>query len=138
MHQQITTKPKPFFFKKGKKSNKKDSVDAAVVLGVVGHLGILAPNDLPAGGDEAEVAHVDLDDRTLGDHAELCVHGGLGVLLDADDIQVERTLELRVGHVSLCETECHRSDETLVFRRLPSEPLPDKSDLCDHTLVSIL
>ena len=63
--------------------------------GVVGHLRILAPDDLAAGGDHAEVRHVHLDDRALGKHAELGIHRRLRVLLHANDRQLERRLEVR-------------------------------------------
>lgn len=55
--------------------NKKNSVDAAVVLAVVCDLSPSTPNDLAACGDEAEFGNVDFDDGTLGEDAELCVPG---------------------------------------------------------------
>ena len=54
---------------------------------------------------------VDLQDGTLGDHAQACVHGGGGVPFDPDDGQVESRVQFVVGHVSLLETQAHGSDE---------------------------
>jgi hypothetical protein len=48
-------------------------VHAPVQLRVVGDLGVLAPDDLAGGGDEAEVGDVDLDDGALGEDPELGV-----------------------------------------------------------------
>ena len=54
---------------------------------------------------------VDLQDGSLGDHAQACVHGGGRVPFDPDDGQVESRMELGVGYVSLLETQTHGSDE---------------------------
>lgn len=52
---------------------QEDSVDAAVVLAVVGDLSPSTPDDLAACGDETELGYVDLDNGTLGKNTELCV-----------------------------------------------------------------
>ena len=51
-------------------SDEQHRVYAAVILRMVGHLRVLAPDDLAAGCDEAEVRAVDLDDGAFGDHTE--------------------------------------------------------------------
>lgn len=69
-----------------KKRKGNDSrIDTAIILAIIRDLGPATPDDLAAGGDEAEFADVDLDDGTLGEHAELGVHRVLWVLLDGDD-----------------------------------------------------
>ena len=68
---------------------EKHSVDAAIVLGVVCHLRILAPDNLATGCDQAKVGHIDLDDGSLGDDTKLRVHRALRVLLHANDVQAE-------------------------------------------------
>lgn len=77
-------------------SDKENSVDAAVVFGVVGDLGVFAPDDLAAGGDETELADVDLNDRTLGNDTKLRVEGRARILLHSDNGELERGLQLRV------------------------------------------
>lgn len=52
------------------------------------------PHDLAACRDETELADVDLDDSTLGQDTERGVQRRLGVLLYAQDWQLERRLEL--------------------------------------------
>ena len=47
--------------------HQEDSVDAAVVLRVVGHLSVLAPDYLTTRGDQAKLADVDFNNGTLGD-----------------------------------------------------------------------
>lgn len=70
---------------------EKHSVDAAIVLGVVCHLCILAPHNLATGCDQTKIGHVDLDDSSLRDDTKLRVHWTLRVLLHADNIQAERS-----------------------------------------------
>ena len=50
------------------------------------YLGIASPNDLASSRSQTQLAHVDLDNSTLGQNTELCVQGVLRVLLDADDL----------------------------------------------------
>jgi|LakMenEpi03Aug12_release.lakeMendotaPanAssembly.Ray.scaffolds.fasta_scaffold2675177_1 hypothetical protein len=47
---------------------QEDGVDAAVVFRVVGHLGVLAPDDLSSGRDQTQLTDVDLDYRSLCDY----------------------------------------------------------------------
>ena len=85
--------------------HKKNSVDTAIVLAVVGNLGPSTPNDLAASSDKTELGNVDLDNGTFGKNSKLCVprmymsanvrnlsfqrvsnlHGVLGVLLDGNN-----------------------------------------------------
>jgi len=53
--------------------HKQHRVDTAVVLTVVCDLGPATPDDLAAGGDEAEFGDVDFDDCAFCEDAELCV-----------------------------------------------------------------
>ena len=73
----------------------QDGVDAAIVFGVVRHLGVLAEYDFSACGDHAELGDVDFDDCSLGHDAELGVHRTLRVLLDAENLQLEGRLQVR-------------------------------------------
>ena len=65
--------------------DQENGIDAAVVLGIVGHLGIFAPDNLASGGDKTELGHVDFQHGSLGDNAELGVEGRLRILLDTND-----------------------------------------------------
>ena len=76
-------------------SHKKNGVDAAVILRVVCHLRVLAPNDFAARCDEAKLGHIHLDDGALGNHTKLREKRRARVLLDADDWEAECRLELR-------------------------------------------
>ena len=75
-------------------SHKENGVDAAVILRVVSHLRVLAPNDLAARRDETKLGHVHFDDGTFGDHTKLREKRRAGVLLDANDWKAECRLEL--------------------------------------------
>jgi hypothetical protein len=55
--------------------NQQDSVQTAIVLGVVGDLGITAPDDFAACSDETQFANVDLNNGTLGEDTELRIPG---------------------------------------------------------------
>lgn len=57
---------------------QQDTVDAALVLRVVGDLSVATPNDLATGSDETQLADVDLDNGTLGKDTQLRVHRVLG------------------------------------------------------------
>ena len=92
--------------------NEQDSVQAAIVLGVVGNLGPTTPDDLSTSGDQTKFRNVDLDDCTLGQNTELSVHGVLGVLLDGDDGELNSDTEFGVGDICLLVTETHRTDES--------------------------
>lgn len=52
----------------------EDSVDATIVLGIVGHLSVLPKDYFSTGGDHAQLRHVNLNHRTLREHAKLGVH----------------------------------------------------------------
>jgi len=66
--------------------------------------GLTGPNDLSAGGDETELGNVDLEDGTLGEDTKGGVQRGLGVLLDAEDGELERGLELGCGTSTCVKT----------------------------------
>ncbi len=53
---------------------QQNSVNCTVHFGVVGDLRVLAPHDLAARGDEAQLGHVHLDDCALGDDTQLQVN----------------------------------------------------------------
>jgi len=131
----------------------EDGVDAPVIFRVVCDLGVFSENDLSTGGDHTELGDVDFDDGTLGQHTKLGVHRRLGVLLDTEDVQLERCLEVsfRIGRKSarctrrsrsrltmrdirLFETQGHGSHEPLQLRRLPREALPNECRLRNHPL----
>lgn len=92
--------------------NEQNSVQAAIVLGVVGNLGPATPDDLSTSGDQTKFRNVDLDDCTLGQDTELSVHGVLGVFLDGDDGELNSDTELGVGNVCFLVTETHGTDES--------------------------
>mmetsp|Transcript_31690 Transcript_31690/g.69292 ORF Transcript_31690/g.69292 Transcript_31690/m.69292 type:complete len:273 (-) Transcript_31690:60-878(-) len=117
---------------------KENGIDAAIVLGVVRHLRVLSPDDLARGGHQAEVGAIHLDDRPLCDHAERGVQRRLRILFDADEVELERGLELGVRHVRLFEAERRRPDEALEFWRLPCERLADEGHLVHHPLPLLL
>lgn len=119
---------------KNSKLDAEDSVDTPVVLGVVGDLSVFTPNDFTRGGDEAQFGDVDFEYCTACDDAELSVHSGAGIFLDADDVEAEGGLEFWMGDVSLLEAEAHGADEAFVFRGLSSEAFADIRDLGDHAL----
>lgn len=81
--------------------HQQHRIDTAVVLAVVGDLGVAAPGDLAAGGDQPELGHVDLDDGALAQDAQLRVQRLLRVLLDADDGQLQGDAQLGMCHVGL-------------------------------------
>lgn len=64
----------------------EDSIYTPIVLRIVGDLGVLSKDDLSSCSDHTQLGDVDLNDGTLGEDTKLSVHGGLGVLLDAEDL----------------------------------------------------
>jgi hypothetical protein len=64
---------------------------------------------------------------------QLSVHGRRRVPLDPDDRQVEGGAQLRMGDVSLLESETRGPDEALELRRLPGEILRHEADLCHQS-----
>lgn len=118
--------------------HQEDTVDAALILRVVGHLGVATPDNLSTSGDETEFADVDLDDGTLGQNTQLGVERVLGVLLDTDDGQLNGNAKLGVCDVGLLVTETHGSDEALVLGVASSKVGSDKGGLSDHALPGLL
>ena len=80
-----------------KRERTKNSVDTAIVLGVVGDLGILSEDYLASGSDHTQLRDIDFYHCTLGQYTQLCIHRGLRVLLDAEYLQLERRLEVGYG-----------------------------------------
>ena len=115
-------------------SNEQHSIDHAVVLGLIGDLRVLAPDDLAALGDETELADVHLDDGTFGHDAERREQCRARVLLDANDWQAEGGLQLRMSHVRFRVAQRHWSNEALEFGRLAREILADEAGLGHHSL----
>ena len=113
---------------------QKDTVDAALVLRVVGDLGVTTPDNLSTSSDKTKFADVDLDNGTLGQNTQLSVKRVLGVLLDADDGQLNGNAKLGMCDVGLLVTETHGSDEALVLGVASSEVGSDKGRLGDHAL----
>ena len=87
-------------------SHKQHGIDAAVIFRVVGDLCVLAPHDFATRRHQTELAHIDLYDCTLGDNAELREEWAAWILLDTDDWQGKRRLELQ--HVSQRSTKMTR------------------------------
>ena len=75
------------------------------------YLRIFSPDDFSSGGDETQLADVDLEDGSLGDDPQAGVHGGGWVALDPNDGKVEGRVQLGVGHVRLLEPKTHGPDE---------------------------
>lgn len=59
---------------KEKKSDKKDSIDATVVFGVVGDLRIFPEHDLSTSRHHSQLRNIHFYHGTLCHDAELCVH----------------------------------------------------------------
>lgn len=113
-------------------SNQKHSIHTPVHLAIIRHLRPPAPHDLPARGDDAELAHVDLDDGALGQHAQLRVQRVLRVLLDGEDGQLHGDVELRVGDVGFLVAQAHGADEALVFDGAAGEGGADEGGFGYH------
>lgn len=111
-------------------SYKQNRIDAAIVLGVVSDLCILAPDHLAAWSDQPQLRDIDFDNGTLGDDAKAGVCLSIGVFLDADDLQLECSLQLWVRHMSLGHAQACRPDKPFVFRGFPREPRWDEGHLC--------
>lgn len=138
-------------------SDEQDGVQAAVVLGVVCDFccvvsvclfsdlmrwerltSVSSPHDLSSRGNQTQLAHIDLDDGALGQHAELGVQRVLGVLLDADDGQLNGDAELGVRDVGLLVAQAHGPDEALVLDGAAGEAGADEGRLRDHALPALL
>ena len=118
--------------------NQQYGVDASIILGMICDLGVLSPDNFPAGRDQAQFADVHFDDGALGEDAELAVHWALRVLLDGDDGQLEGGLQFRVGHVYFLHAEGGGADETLHLRGVAGESLAHKRGFRYHALPALL
>lgn len=61
--------------------------------------------------------------------AYLSVQGRAGIFFDAQNVEVERSFQFRMCHMSLLEAKRTWSNETFVLWRLPCKPVPNKCDL---------
>lgn len=138
--------------------NKEHSVQAAVVLlrsglafdyaefkkrcvrtylRVVGDLSITTPGNLARCGNHTEIGNVNFDDGALGQNTELGIEGVAGVLLDAEDGELDRDVEGRVGDVRLLVTETHGADEAFVLDWASGEIGSDECWLGDDALPAL-
>lgn len=69
------------------------------------HRGALTPDNLSSLCNQAQLADVDLYDRSLCDDAQRGVEGGGRVLLHPEDGKAERGLQLRMRDVSFLKTQ---------------------------------
>jgi hypothetical protein len=117
---------------------EQQGVDAAIILWVVGHLGVFAPNNLAGGSHQTQLTHIHFNNGTLSDHTQVGVQRTGRVLLDAQDVQVEGGLELGVGHMCPLHTQTSGADKPLVLGSLAGIAVAHKSDLGDHSLPVLL
>ena len=103
------------------RSNIDLRVHTPVVLTIVRDLRPSTPDHLSAGRDEAQFAHVDFDDGSLGQYAELGIQWILGVFFDADDGKLDGDGEFGVSDVGALVAKTHGADEALVFNRAAGE-----------------
>jgi hypothetical protein len=96
-------------------SDKQDRINTPVVLAIVRNLSPLPPHDLPTCRHNPQLGNVYLDDRSLGQYAELCVHGVLWVLFDGYDGELDGYAEFGVGYVGFLVSQAHGADEAFVF-----------------------
>lgn len=65
----------------------------------------LTPDDFARRGHKPQIADVDFDHRSLCDDSHRRVHGAVGVLLDANDVEMEGGLQLGVCNMGLTEKQ---------------------------------
>mmetsp|Transcript_31399 Transcript_31399/g.50502 ORF Transcript_31399/g.50502 Transcript_31399/m.50502 type:complete len:294 (-) Transcript_31399:99-980(-) len=118
--------------------NKQNSIDATVHVRVVGHLGVLCPNDLAGLRDEAQLGDVHLNDRALRHDTEGGVQSGLRILLHANYVKAEGHLQLWMCDMRLLHPQRRWANIPLILGRLPREVIADEGDLVHHTLPSLL
>ncbi|TIA88946.1 hypothetical protein E3P81_03189 [Wallemia ichthyophaga] len=113
-------------------------INATVIFRVVSYLGILTPNDFTTSSDHTEFTYVNFEYGALREDAKLRVERRLRVLLNADDGELEGSLEFRVSDVCLLHTQARRSNETLKLWRFAGKVLTDKGRFSDHSLPRFL
>lgn len=101
-------------------------------------MGITTPGNLARRGNHTEIGNVDLDDGTLGKNTELGIEGVAGILLDAENGELDGDVEGRVGDVGLLVTETHGADEAFVLDGASREIGSDKCWLGDDALPALL
>jgi hypothetical protein len=99
---------------------------------------ISTPHDFSTSSHKSQLGNIDLDDRSLCQHAQLRVQRVLRVLLDTDDRQLNRNAQLRVRNVCLLVTQTHGTNKALVLDRSTREPGPYKCGLGNHTFPALL
>ena len=57
-----------------KKTLTEDSVDTAVVFGVIRDLSVFSEDDLASSSHHTKLRDIHFDDSTLGEYTKLCVH----------------------------------------------------------------
>eukprot|EP00701_Giardia_intestinalis_P004858 XP_001708682.1 Hypothetical protein GL50803_32323 [Giardia lamblia ATCC 50803] len=112
-------------------SNEEDGVHATITLRVVCYLRILSPNDLAALRHKPEICYIDLYHSSLRHHAKIRVEMRTGVLLNPNDLEHVRRLQLWMHHVCVSVAQRRRSDEALVLGCFPREPKPHERSLRD-------
>jgi hypothetical protein len=135
------------------KEHTKNSVDAAIIFGVVCDLGVFPKHYFSTSRDHAQFRNVDLDDSSLRHDAKLRVHGRLGIFLDTEDLQLERSFQVsytalpsacpqnRVNvkgrtmrNICFFIPQCHRSDEPFHLHRFSRKALTHECSLGHHPL----
>lgn len=107
-------------------------------LRVVGDLSITTPGNFARRGHHTKIGNVDLDNGTLGQNTKLGIKGVAGVLLDAENGELDRDIEGRVGDVGLLVTETHGPDEAFVLDWASGEIGSDECWLSDDALPALL
>ena len=72
----------------------KNSIYAAIILGVIRDLGIFPEYNFSTSGDKAKLGNIDFDHRPFCHHSQLGVHRWLRVLFDAQDLKLESRFEI--------------------------------------------
>lgn len=113
-------------------------IHATIILAVIRNLSPATPNNFATSCDKAQLANVDLDDRSLGKNSQLCVHGVLWVLLDANYWELYRDAQFRMCNIRLFVSQTHRSDESFVLDRSTSEVWAHERRFGNHPLPALL
>lgn len=118
--------------------DQKDTIYTPIELWIIGHLRILPPHHLSRLRDEAQLAHIDLDDRALGDHPQRGEERRRGILLHAEYIKAEGRLELWMRDMGLLKSQPRRPNESLELGRFACITISHEGNLRDHSLPVLL
>lgn len=110
----------------------ENGIDASVVLRIVCDLGVFTPYNFARIGHEPKLRDINLNDSPARYDTELGEHLAAWILLDADNVQAEGGLELRVSNVGLLKAQAHRANKALIFGGLSGEALANIGDLGNH------